>query len=313
MRKRIADISRDIALKLISPWYEPGIGVNPVLRADWLALKRNIRRNYLKFAAVIVIGYLVVPTILVWYLQVQPEMQAKGFSSAVKFFTSKDGLLALVYLGSWILFLNYIVITFLNLINPIGGTGKHSIYTDPPVAPGFASKFLYARLLPRLSILPLCVFITWLYTFRIPGWGLDFMVYPVALVVFLLILDVFLAFFHILGVALLIAIFLKRAEVRMFLVLLFILLLAIAPTSSEHFPVINYEILWWFWRPFGSVLAIANMLLTRSVLPHNLHPPLPMIFATMLLQGIFVYSLWKLALLKFFRDFGRFSASGSKH
>ena len=268
-------------LALISPWYDPVVGWNPVITADWRRLRRVLRRKRLSIVLFTLTVYIVFPAALALLVLFYSKSLFFGNYEFASFADIFRGYFAIAFIS--VFCLHYFVICFSNLLNPLGSFYSDECSSDPPVAPGFSRMFLSARLLPRLSLLPL-FYVLCHAAFFTGGISLDFKRIPLILVYILIALSAVLAYSHVLWLSILLTAHSRTLPIRVFALLGLILIIIYFASPEEVLYTLNgvlpgreiplnvYLPLWGL-HPFGTIEAVVRFIKKgTSPFAHAMHP-----------------------------------------
>lgn len=256
----------------ISTFYVSRVGANPVILLDWRRLIRAIRNQKAK----------IIKSVLFLYVAVPVAVVIAGKSNSV--FTNYLGLTAsqngisnilfdlyfgLVYL---IIILHYLSICILNLVNPLGKFYGDAAVEDAPVAPGYARQFITARLIPRLSIFPLILYVTYGIILG-RQWAIDMALGGFLLLHLFTVFSAIIAFTHLLSFAIFVQVFVSNSSIRFVIITAFViisvftynpesLLAAIKTFAGADGKIVFLPyLLFWGFSPFGTIEAVERFYL----------------------------------------------------
>ncbi len=179
---------------------------------------------------------------------------------------------------------HYLVICIMNLANPLGEFHGEGAASDAPLAEGYVSKFVFARLLPRLMMIPLILYFSYVIVYG-SSWAVDMHFAGFVQIHLLTIFGSLLAFLFMLALSINVQLFVKTHIARFGLAifgafLAFVLYmpemaLGLGKMISGNYVEISfwpYLILWGF-TPFGTMEAIDRFYLDwTSVWSRSMDP-----------------------------------------
>lgn len=263
---------RSIFLKSISLIYDPDIGLNPVLILDWKLLARALRKKQTVIWLSLAFIYILIPVLLAL---IKKNIPYGKYLFAVGLSTNSDvdvWIEDALFLIPTLLFVHYLSICNLNLVNPLGKFYGDAAVEDAPVAPGYARQFITARLIPRLSILPLMLYMSYGIILG-RQWAIDMALGGFLLLHLFTVFSAIIAFTHLLSFAIFVQVFVSNSSIRFVIIAAFVIisvftynpesLLAALKTfagADGEIVFLPYLLIWGF-SPFGTIEAVERFYL----------------------------------------------------
>ena len=303
----LIDTCRSALYWLISLYFSPLYGINPVLLLDWRRFKRTLVRNFKLFIPTLGVLYLLIPVCLGYIIVNYNSKPAVIIIGQPEI----PGILIVVLaLASLVFIFHILTISTLNLINPLGKFYGELLVYDMTCIPGGHKTFFAARLLPRASV----AFVTFVAVFFFVESGfkaMDVTIISIRQYYILIVFSAILSYLHFIGIGLLVQMYFRALWLRSLIVVLLVLIAVItfkpewmlsaidefAKTKLE-IPAVSYLLLWGL-HPFGSSEAISRFFTDAMSPMAKYFQPWTAFWIRSGVQFVVVVLIWTIAFRKF--------------